>query len=92
MSSATLLTTLHLKQVVTSAVCFGTCLKPQEAAQPLSKMLTLNTEGGTAGGQSGYFFRKLLGVVLLLFSPGLLIFPEDCRLLSCHLVAKVGRR
>lgn len=89
-SSATLLKTLHLKQVVTSAVCFGTCLKPQWAAQPLSKMVIL--KGGTAGGQFGYFFGKLLGMVLLVFSPGLLIFPEGCLLLSCHLVAKVGRR
>lgn len=91
-SSATLLTTLCLEQVVTSAVCFGTCLKPQWAAQPLSKMVILNTQGGTAGGQFGYFFGKLLGMVLLVFSPGLLIFPEDCLLLFCHLVAKVGRR
>ena len=68
------------------------CLKPQEAAQPSSKMVTLNTQGGTAGGQLGYFFGKLLDMILWVFSPGLLIFPEDYLLLSCHLVANVGRR
>lgn len=64
---------------------------PQEAAQPSSKMVTPNTQGGTAGGHSGYFFGKFL-VWFWVFSPGLLIFPEDCLLLSCHLVANVGRK
>lgn len=60
------------------------CLKPQEAAQPSSKMVTLKPQGGAAGRESDCFFGNL--PVDGLFGS----FFLGC--FSCYLVAEVGRR
>ena len=66
-SSVTLLTSLHwghsCVQLSALEPCLKpqktACLKPQKTAQPFSKMVSLNLQGGAAGREFGCFFGKL---------------------------------
>lgn len=91
-SSATLLTTLHLKQVVTSTLCFGTLSEASGSCWAFKQDGNTQHTGRYSWWTIWLFLWEAPRYDFWVFSPGLLIFPEDYLLLSCHLVAKVGRR